>query len=507
MPSTNILFITADQWRGDCLSSMGHPIVVTPNLDSLAAESTQFRRHYANAVPCGPSRASLHTGMYLHNHRSGTNGTPLDTRFTNWALQLRQQGYDPVLFGYTHTAMDPRGVPEDHPGLQNDEGILPGIRPIIDMGTQCPDWRSFLQARGYALPEIHGATYALRGPASATAPGPEPVIFDKTHTDTYFLTDAVIDFIDQHNIDQHKNDQHNDQGWCTHLSLRAPHPPWVASAPYNHRYQLADLPLPQRQTDIDAEQASHPWLAQHLASSRNRSHTDLTRHQLLQASYYGLMSEVDDNMGRLVNWLKETGQWDNTLLIFTSDHGEQMGDHWMYGKAGYFDQSYHIPLIVHLPGGSPGVCDAFTEHVDILPTLLDVLQLPAPRQCDGFSLLPWLTGSLPASEALRHWRSSAHFEFDFRHSQAESALGLGMESACLNVIRDEHYKYVHFADLPCLLFDLQQDPFELHNIAATSPAIVASYAQQLLSWRLRTTDKTLSHLQIKPGTGLTDMSA
>jgi arylsulfatase A-like enzyme len=161
---------------------------------------------------------------------------------------------------------------------------------------------------------------------------------------------------------------------------------------------------------------------------------------------------------------------------------------------------------VHLPGGTPGVCDAFTEHVDILPTLLDALQKPAPRQCDGFSLLPWLTGDLPASDALRHWRTSAHFEFDFLHSQAESALGLDMENACLNVIRDQHYKYVHFADLPCLLFDLQQDRFELHNIAADAPAIVARYAQQLLSWRLRTTDKTLSHLQIKPGVGLADMS-
>ena len=144
--------------------------------------------------------------------------------------------------------MDPRGVPEDHPGLQNDEGILPGIRPVIDMGTQCPDWRHFLQARGYTLPDIHGATYSVRGPANASEPGPELVIFDKTHTDTYFLTDALMNFIDQH----------EGPGWCTHLSLRAPHPPWVAAAPYNHRYPLDNLPTPQRQADIEAEQATHP---------------------------------------------------------------------------------------------------------------------------------------------------------------------------------------------------------------------------------------------------------
>ena len=144
----NVLLITADQWRGDCLSSLGHPVVRTPHLDALASEAVQFRKHFANAVPCGPSRACLHTGLYLHNHRSGTNGTPLDIRFSNWALELRRIGYDPVLFGYTHTSMDPRGVEPEHPGLRNDEGLLPGIRPIIDMGTLCPDWRAYLLEKG-----------------------------------------------------------------------------------------------------------------------------------------------------------------------------------------------------------------------------------------------------------------------------------------------------------------------------------------------------------------------
>ncbi len=106
----NVLFITADQWRGDCLSSIGHPVVKTPNLDALAAEGVHFTRHYANTAPCGPSRASLHTGLYLQNHRSHANGTPLDARHTNWALEVKALGYDPVLFGYTDTSVDPRTV-------------------------------------------------------------------------------------------------------------------------------------------------------------------------------------------------------------------------------------------------------------------------------------------------------------------------------------------------------------------------------------------------------------
>ena len=488
----NILLITADQWRGDCLSSRNHPVVKTPNLDALAAEGVQFTRHYTNVVPCGPSRASLHTGLYLHNHRSGTNGTPLDNRFTNWARETRALGYDPVLFGYTHTSMDPRGVPLDDPTLGNDEGLLPGIRPMIDMGTLCPDWREYLQAEGYELPEIHGATYGLRDPARASENSPAPMAIAAEHTDTHFLTDRVLSYINDH--------EDPETGWCVHLSLRAPHPPWVAPAPYHSRYPMDQLLEPNRLTSVDAEREIHPWLSEHLGKPRNRSHEDLIRHRKLQAGYFGLMSEVDDNMGRLVATLKENGAFDNTILIFTSDHGEQMGDHWMYGKAGFFDQSFHIPLIISAPGVKAGVCDRFTEHVDIFPTLMDLLGVDKPRQCDGHSLSQQLFEG-----RLENWREAAHFEYDFRHSDAENVLGLDMEHACLNVIRDDRFKYVHFADLPELLFDLVEDPGELKNIASERPEIVAEYAKKLLSWRMQTTDKTLSHLQISREYGLRDM--
>ena len=501
MTYTNVILITADQWRGDCLSSMGHAVVKTPHLDALAKQGMQFRKHFANAVPCGPSRASLHTGLYLHNHRSGTNGTPLDDRFTNWAQELRNRDYDPVLFGYTHTSPDPRNIPLDDPRLKNDEGILPGIRPIIDMGTKCPDWRRYLQEKGYALPEIEGATYSLRETTGQTANNdsqtPMPLAIDKAHTDTHFLTDEVLSYIDSFRGDS----LNSGKGWCVHLSLRAPHPPWVAAQPYHAQYPLESLPAPiRKKTPVD-EGDVHPWLREHLATPRVQSHEDINKHRHLQASYYGLMSEVDENMGRMVETLKNQGEWENTLFIFTSDHGEQMGDHWMYGKAGFFDQSFHIPLIICSPTTKPGLCDKFTEHVDIFPTIMDLLDITAPRQCDGYSLVNQLTAS-----QLHDWRDAVNFEYDFRHSPSENQLALDMEEACLNVIRDDHYKYVHFANLPELLFDLNSDPDELTNIAQEHPEIVAKYAKKLLSWRMKTTDRTLTHLQVSRDFGLTDMS-
>ena len=124
----NVLFITADQWRGSCLSALGHPVVQTPNLDKLAASGVLFSQHYAQSAPCSPSRASIHTGMYLKNHRVCNNGTPLDRRFTNIAQEARKCGFDPVLFGYTDTALDPRDLAENDPRRTTYETELPGYR-------------------------------------------------------------------------------------------------------------------------------------------------------------------------------------------------------------------------------------------------------------------------------------------------------------------------------------------------------------------------------------------
>ena len=226
---------------------------------------------------------------------------------------------------------------------------------------------------------------------------------------------------------------------------------------------------------------------------------------MLQASYYGLMAEVDDNMGRLFAHLKALGEWDDTLIVFTSDHGEQMGDHWLYGKTGFFDQSYHIPLIVRLPDGTTkGRVAAFTEHVDIMPTLLHWVGVDVPRQCDGRALQPFLDGS----GAPRDWRTEAHWEYDFRDSPFIGALGLTLETSTLNVVRSRAAKYVHFADLPPLLFDLTSDPGEFVDLAQhdRNQNQVADYSRRLLSWRMRHTDKTLSHMQVTPATGLVDLA-
>ena len=492
-PVKNVLFITADQWRGDCLSSLGHPILKTPHLDALARESVTFARHFANTAPCSPSRATLYTGLYQHNHRVAMNGTPLDRRHTNWAIEARKAGHDPALIGYTDQTPDPRDLAPNDPRLNTYEGLLPGLTPIAQTGMDHPGpWADYLRAKGYTLPEDERFILWMRegGPDyEEGASHPRPFTIRAEHNDTTWHVDQAIDYIAEHRA----------QPWHLHLSLLRPHPPWIASEPWNKLYDPESIPPPPRRDTLELEAEQHPWLGFQLARGIARSPRNLKKLNRLRAVYYGLMSEVDEQLGRLFAHLKHERLWNETLIVFTSDHGEELGAHWLLGKAGYFDGSYAVPCIIRDPRTTADAArgkriEAFTEHVDIMPTLLNAIDAPIPRQCDGRSLVPFLSHGSPPN-----WRTEAHWEFDFRDASddaAERALVLTLDECNLSVVRSERFKYVHFANLPPLFFDRATDPHEFNNLAndeAYAPFIL-QYAQKLLSWRQAHDDKTLTHM-------------
>jgi arylsulfatase A-like enzyme len=496
-----VLFISADQWRGECRSALGHACVRTPHLDALAADGVLFRNHYCQASPCGPARTSMLTGLYMMNHRSLRNGTPLDARFTNLALEVRKAGYDPTLFGYTDTSPDPRRYAPDDPALKTYEGVLPGMT----VGLQLPDhmaaWIADLKAKGYDLPRGRRDVYrpvadypgaAGRGHSFA------PPIFAAADSETTFMADAILRYLSVR----------REQDWFVHGVFLRPHPPIIAPEPYNAMYDPAAVPPPRRAATPEAEAAQHPYLAYALeAMAEIGAYNEHYPHSLrdiddielrqLRATYYGMITQVDDQIGRLIAHLKATGEYDQTLIVFTCDHGEMLGDHWMWGKAGYFDEAYHIPLIVRDPrpaadDGRGRVVSAFTEAVDLMPTILDWLGLETPVECDGRSLLPFIAGRTPAG-----WRQEAHWEFDFSDVvdlDPEQALGLDSDQCSLSVIRGPRYKYVHFTALPPLFFDTETDAGQFNNLAADPAYLpqVLAHAQKMLSWRMEHNDRTLT---------------
>jgi arylsulfatase A-like enzyme len=495
VPRPNVLFITVDQWRGECLSALGHPVVETPNLDALAASGVHFTQHFAQAAPCGPSRASIYTGMYMMNHRSVLNGTPLDARFTNVALEARALGYEPALFGYTDTSVDPRTVAETDPRLHTYEGVLPGLDPVCHVPEGDPQpWLQWLAKQGYDIPSN------WREFVDRPAPGTRwQTQYAAEHSEPAFLTDQVIEWIEGR----------DGAPWFAHVSYLRPHPPFLAPEPYVSRYDPDAMPAPVRAASRDEEGAQHPLFAlmvKHplLAAPDGRELLEL------RATYFAMMHEVDHHLGRLFDAVG-----DDTIVVLTSDHGEMLGDHYVLHKLGWFDQSYHVPCIVRAPGaefdaGRGTRVDAFTENVDVAPTVLDLLGAALPLQCDGRPLTAWLRGETPEA-----WRVEAHFEFDFREpadKSLERRFGVTMEDCALAVLRDAHGKYVQFAghpQLPPLFFDIDDDPGQLVNRAA-DPAYastVLDYAQRMLAWRIRYADRTLTGTKLTGHGPITRRSA
>ena len=501
-PRRNVLFITSDQWRGDCLSALGHPCIKTPNYDALIEDGILFRNHYTVCTPCGPSRASLLTGMYLQNHRVVQNGAPLDNRHSNLARELRRAGYRPTLFGYTDTSLDPRAHDEATVIRHGYENMLPGFEEgmLLTDGDPQP-WLRYLRVHGYQANNAADAYKAVDNYPHSESRGKcfVPSVVKDEHSQTAFLTKKVIEFVDA-----------AEPGWCVHLSYLRPHPPFIASEPWNAHYHPIEVPRAVRAKQSNHESCDHPFM-QYAIDKESLAWKDWADCDLgsekydrelrqLQALYFGLVSKVDHYLGILIRHLQVTGQYDNTLIVLTGDHGELLGDHWLLGKRCWFDSAFHVPLIIRDPDQPPttlGTIEtAFTESVDVMPTILDSLGLPIPRQCDGYSLAPYVRGEKPDNP-----RTELHWEYDFRDmvgAQSYEQWGIKNEQCQFNVIRNKRYKYVHFNRLPGLFFDLKKDPGEFNNVIADPQyaADVLAMTQKLLSWRMSNDERTLTNLQV-----------
>jgi arylsulfatase A-like enzyme len=466
----NVLLVTLDQFRGDCLSAAGHPVVQTPTLDALAGEGVRLARHYSQAAPCAPGRACLYTGTYQLNNRVVGNGTPLDFRFDNVARAARRAGYAPVVFGYTDQGIDPRTVtgPGDR-RMSTYQGHPPGFEVGLDLPDEVDAWRRWLEELGYDIP-------AGGDPTLATEPD-RPA----EHGVSAFLSDAVIAWL-----------QRQDGPWFAHASYLRPHPPYAAAGHWSTAYD------PDAMAPALARPARDMPFCGRLAAFA--APTDEGELRKLQAQYLGMISDVDEQFGRVLDALRTLGMWDDTLVVVTADHGEQLGDQGTLDKGGPFESSYHVLGIVRdprHPETAGTVVTEFTENVDVFPTICEAIDIDVPAQCDGMPLTPFLAGERPP-----WWRDGAHWEYDWRWEYIYSGphpwpWDRRLESKHLAVLRDDSAAYVQYGDGAWRCFDLDADPTWRTEI--TDPEVVLRYAQSMLTWRSRHADRTLSDMLLSDG--------
>jgi arylsulfatase A-like enzyme len=498
----NVLLIVIDQLRADVLDGALAAHVPLPNLDRLRAAGTTFASHFTVTCPCGPSRASLLTGQYAFNHRSARNGTPLKAGLTNLALQARAAGREPLLFGYTDTTLDPRTRPPADPDLSSYEQVLPGFRQVLEMHQDTAwQWQAHLMARGYDLPP-YPDLYVPQSPSGRPPRPSDPALYRAADSDTAYLTDEALKYLAVR----------AGSGWFAMLAYIRPHPPLVAPAPWNRLVDPAGLPPPRRLPARTDEAALHPVLAAGLdriaiadtvRGVPGLSDTDPADVAEVRAVYLGLAAEVDHHLGRIWDALAARGDWDRTLIVVTSDHGDMLGDRWTWGKMAPFDAALRIPLVIRdprRPASHGRAVTAFSESVDVAPTILDAIGAEVPPGMDGASLLPLLDGPAPQG-----WRDHAFAEIDLSEPVAptiwQTRLGLPLRDANMAILREDRWKLVHVnGGLPPLLFDMATPDAELRDLAS-DPAHagqVLRLTRKMLDHRMRHADRTLDRISRAP---------
>ena len=490
MTRPNILFVVFDQMRADCLFGALGESVALPNLRAFMADSVAFTNHVSVTSPCGPARASLLTGQYAMNHRSVRNGTPLPMNKPNLATELRRGGIAPLLYGYTDTAADPRHYDAGDPILTSYEQVMNGFTEALELRfDDSRTWRGHLEAMGYDVP----AGNDLYVP---TGDRPDaPALYQADHSDTAFLTDRFLEDMPTRG-----------DGWCAHVTFIRPHPPFVAPSPYNNLVEAASMPAPAGGIG-EAFAAAHPFNG--AATNYRQPHDmvcgfpdlapSLETTAMLRAVYMGLVAELDHHFGRIISHLKSRGQYEHTLIVVTSDHGELLGDHGCWGKMNYLDAAFRVPLMVRVPGARPARVDLPTESVDVMPTILDWLGQDCPDTVDGHSLMPLARGEMPEG-----WRDYSVSELDFgdpvKPTAAQQQFGLSSHECGVAILRTARHSLVHFnGGLPPILFDHDGEG-EGRNIAGDSGAdtVRLSMLERLLNHRMRHAEGRFARTMITP---------
>ena len=445
----NVLWLCADQLRYDSLGINGNKIVQTPNIDRLGKMGAVFSRCYCQNPVCAPSRASFLTGRYPRTVRVRQNGQDIPDYERTAIKALADNGYLCGLSGKLHiSACHPTVCPVSERRINDGYHVFNwahdtaySFTPDNWLGNEYTGW---LHAQGIYHEEIprDDCKYVSNGIA-------------KEYSQTKWCTDRALDFI--------KRATTKNKPWAFSVNYYDPHNDFDPPEDMLQKYisLLDDIPLP---IYTPGELDNKPIFQRkdHIGSYDTPGHyasPEMSEydHKLIRAAYYAMIELIDIHVGRLLDYLETTGQLENTLILFHSDHGEMLGDHGIYLKGPYFyDAAVRVPLIVAWPGNiPPAQVTALTELVDLAPTILEACGLPPEEGMQGYPLMKPLIQGTPFPRKSVY---SEYYNSNIKHRDPK---------AYLTMVSDGRYKLVrnHTPEYPIggELYDLENDPNETIN--------------------------------------------
>lgn len=407
----NLLFIMTDQQRWDAMGCAGNPVIKTPNLDRLASEGARFTRFYSSCPVCVPARSCILTGRDIEANHVRNNGDAKlenDPPFLSFDQILMQNGYVGEYHGKFHSPY------KLALGYSRPVRWLNGKNPPTGCKAEMSDAEAF---KLYLAERVPSRT--LRpGELQVGAGIYEPIPLDpdygksqpkkKSQATAYGRLVAPADtsrtvFTVKDGLAAMPRLQGQTPFTLT-ISIDPPHPPMVLSDPYYSMYAPEDIPVPE---SIDDPRTDSPYASRY--NEKDNPYREPTNIQQMRAVYWGMVSQVDDEVGKILKRLDELGLRENTLVIFTSDHGEELGDHGLHSKGMFYEGAVHVPLLMRLPGVIPAntVIDAPTTQLDLFPTILDYCGQP-PHESAGKTLRALIEGTDDGKDwvAVSEWDST-----------------------------------------------------------------------------------------------------
>lgn len=471
----NILILLADQFRWDCLGANGNRYVKTPNLDRLAADGANLTNAYVQAAVCVPSRISLLTGRYPHSHKNRVNYTPCDPREVMMQRILSTHGYQTGSVGKLHfyppTAERARSTGFDEVFL--DDGVA-----STDPYSDWVRWRKLHDPH----PERN-----FEAPDKDVAAGKNPLRTSVLYefTPTFWTGMQTVQLL--------RRFAASPKPFFLHSSFFKPHSPYVVPKPYDTMYDGVEIPLPPAVTLDDIRKLPLPVQKQ---IARSPSYDlDRARLQWIYRNYYASVSMVDHEIGLILEELERLGKADNTIIVFATDHGDQMGEHGLLQKNVLFEGSVHIPLVLRFPRQIvAGRYNQLIAAVDVLPTLLELCGLSVPEDVQGQSFASLVTG-----QADRYTPRDAVFcENIIPEVMAPPAQkgtgkywpfvpGQGVDGILhpdAKMVRTKRWKLHDYPTCDGELYDLENDPAESQNRWSdpSCAEVVHTLRNAILNW-------------------------